>query len=320
MTSTHPLALELARYSDNLADADEATKIRRHLETCPLCRMQLDRIAEFPAAAADELSNTHARATPAPGSPSQLTSPAPGEIRRLTWDDTAHLALIVRVDDDRVLGRPILPWGLRDLPICNELECKLETIDISLPVLTVGVWFRHGVVDTTVGRCLEPTYFADDVVTCDGLRGWLIEQVPGFDATTDLLDEFADDIDTLEAGAQWTPLESPAAPDLNTLIDAGLDPGRALDVVRGDALSDDEARRIADVTGVTPVTPVPVNVRRLLDHPRFKHRLRDRAASRGVSEGDARTELAAVLRQPIAARTSDGAPLTLEQRLESLLE
>ena len=320
MTSKHPLALDLARYSDNLTGADEATKIRRHLATCPLCRLEQHRIAASSPDEVAELSDSNIHTAPAPGRQPQLATAVPGELRRLTWDDTAHLALIVRVDDDRVLCRPVLPWGLRNLPICNELEFNLGAIDVALSLLTAGVWFRHGVVDATVGRCVELTYLADDIVNSDGLREWFIEQVPGVDATTDLLDEFADDIDALEAGGEWTPLARPEGPDLNTLIEAGLQPGRALEVVRGDALTSDEAHRVAAVTGVTPVTAVPIDVRRLLDHPRFKTRLRDRAATRGVSEGVVRTELAAALRQPIAARTAHGKPLTLEQRLESLLE
>ena len=319
MTRAHPLALDLARYADRETNADEAAAIQAHLERCPLCRVHLTRIVATADPAGGDQSD---ESGPPPGAdtPAPVTAASPGDIRRLTWDDTSHLALIVRVDDDRVLGRPVLPWGLRDLPICHELECRFGAVDVALPVLTAGIWFRQGVVDAAVGRCLEPSYFADDIVTSDALHDWLIGHVPGADATTDLLDEFADDIDQLDIHAQWTPLTVPSPPDLDALIAAGLQPGRALDVVRGSALTDDETRRVTLATGIEPVTPIPVNVRRLLDHPRFKHRLRDHARSRGVSEALVRNELAANLRRPIAARTGDGSPLTLEQRLEELLE
>jgi len=316
MTAQHPSARNLARLADGLLDAFDSGEVRLHVDICVLCSGYMVNLLTIAAAQTGVRTPTVEPVRAWVEVPA--SDPEAGEIRRLTWDSVAELALVVRTADDSVLVRPILSDGVAVDAISQQMECKLGQQPAALGVLTCAMWLSPAAFDVVVGHCLADVVSPDEIVVSDELGDWIATRVGDDDNAVELVDGLVEGFEALAAANSWAPSSGARPLSAEQLMDAGLTPGRALQVVRGDAATSDEAEVLRE-HGLDAGSDLPNNVRSLLNRPKFKRSIRNRALQNEISEAAARLSIAQQLRLPVAARTLDGRELPLEQRLEELL-
>ena len=316
MINQHPSARALAHLAEGRLGAVDSDNLLAHVDNCVLCRGYMTNFAATtPVPIHDHPSPVDpvsAWATTSNGEPEV------GEIRRLIWDWTTELGLIVRTADDSVLVRPILRDGAVVDGISRPMGCTIGQHPAALGVLTCAMWLSTAALEARVGRCAESVLSPEDIVEADELGGWILSNVVDPEVAVGLVDVVIESFDALTAASAWAPPSVTQVPSAEQLMDAGLNPGRSLQIVRGDALTSTEVAALRE-RGLDADSGLPNNIRSLLNRPKFKQRLRARAAQDEMSEAAVRLSLAQELRLPLAARTDDGRELSLERRLEELL-
>lgn len=318
MTIQHPPARSLARLADGGLDQPDGDEVRAHLDGCVVCQGHM---AKLRAASPVDLPDyaSHVVST-RPWVESPFSDPQAGEVRRISWDWTNELGLIVRNgEDDRVLVRPILRDGVVVDGVSRRMVCGLGQQHAELGVLTCAMWLSTAALDAWVGRCFEQVLSPDDIVTAEEFGRWILSRVEDPEDSVELVDVLVESFEELAKANEWAPPAPVLVPSAEELMDAGLTPGRALQIVRGDAPTPAETSILQERGLDGSDAGLPSNIRSLLNRPKFKQRLRARAAQQEVSEATVRMSLAQQLRVPVAARTEDGRELPLDRQLEELL-
>ncbi len=325
MPGPHPTDRNLAALIDGLLSGDSAEQVRSHVRDCPRCQLRIGASGE--GLLGDDQSATTEPVPVVILQESVVDLPAPGDVWRLTWDAANILSVIWRVDPDRISVLPILDtadadeWSaLLDL----EVTGGLGELAVSVAFETAVPW---SVLDARVARLADTEAltslriaFRSGTPTAtrrgDAVRSPLDERLIGLEELTETLSELANAI--------WAPMPAAATPmslDFDALIAAGIAVNRALAIVRGASPDDNEADAIQAITGVRPGPhPVDDELRRTIDQPRRKAKIRARAAGNRRDEGSERLALAQEAQPALAAaRGTHGAAPDYDTILDRLL-
>jgi hypothetical protein len=188
-----------------------------------------------------------------------------------------------------------MPWSV--------LDAKVSQLTSTDALGSLRASFRSGGLSTT--RRGEPVHSPLD------------ERLVGTEHIAEIMNELANAI--------WAPLPSVGTEtnlDFDALTDAGIAVNRALAIVRGAAPTEEEVDVIEAATGVRPgIPPVDDNLRRRIDQPRRKARIRARARANRRSEAAERLLLARQAQPALAAaRGTHGAAPDYDTILDRLLD
>jgi hypothetical protein len=317
--ATHPTDRHLAALIDHRLDRGEARDVAHHVRACRRCQLRIGQAPDQPAPAVFAVALDIPFAV---HEEVRTTAPARGDLWRLVWDDAVAVALVwstepevsvlplidpIDVDgwtvelteDESSFGVPVaVPVDLLTTVPPNVLDARIGAINNLGPIAERLTALQNG-VPTAIHRTLVD----DDVAEAHENLG-------------ELMATFRE--------ATWAPLAlSGVAPSFHfdELIDAGLEPNRALAIFRGAVASLDEADAIESTTGRRPWLPaIADSLRSVIDMPRWKPALRDRARRAGRSEGEERRRVAYHM-QPalLAARGTQGRPIPPEVLLAEIL-
>lgn len=320
MPNGHPEDETLADLIDGLLNDRDADEVRRHVVECARCQM---RVGEARAPISFESSSPLRAAIPiALVEERRDVVPSVGDVWRLMWDDITMLGWLRRVDPDAIAVAPI--FEVEDA----DNRCVLVPADDSdLGAVAVGVDLERlvpwAVLDVRLASLVDRSSDSSDN------QRWrrVAPSRSAIDHRAEATDEIDADLARL-AEATWLTSQPQSAPVLSydVLTGAGLEPNRALAVsARGAAPTEAEADRIAAFTGAPRPSTTPgvsEDLRRLLDSPRLKARIRSFAERHGDTEAIARLRLAANVQPQLrAARGRPGAQADdLERLIDRLLD
>lgn len=256
---------------------------------------------------------------------------ARGQLRQATWANSDAIVLVDQVDDASALAH-VLPVsvepGVRNSEslVVDELESPLPSALAIWP--RQGHWIPFAALDNLL-ETLGPTLLA--IVETAGRT--LSEPhesspEPGSGAAR-AIDQLFDAVGAMELAPRFE-LDSNTANssrldlDLEIVMDAlGVNQSRAMDIVMGsEPLSVEEAETLADATGTSAadimqaVRPLPADLCRELQEPRWRRGIRRRAV--GGDEAAGRMRLGYDIYQ-LAARQSGAGRDIWRQRLEALM-
>lgn len=327
MPGPHPTDRSLAAFIDGRLDADMAHDVRSHVLNCAHCQLRVGS-ADTSAGVIEPAQETDAV-------PVRLFDevrdelPFRGDIWRLAWDDTVLLVVVWRVDSDRISVFPVVDLADADewsAVLTGDESGGLGELAVAVALETSVPW---SVLDARIVQLLElgpltllRAEYRTGASAEETLRGRRI--LSPLDDRLVELDELAERLSVL-ANAVWLPAAvGVAAVDLtyDLLQEAGLPANRALAISRrGSAPTDDEAARIEAATGVRPTSPpVDDDLRKKIDSPFRKPKIRARARANRRSEAQERLSLAREAEPAaIAARGTFGQPLDYDDVLDRLL-
>jgi Putative zinc-finger len=325
MHTQHPTDRRIAALFDGRLDEAEASGLRNHIASCPLCQLRAGQAeGAGPAELPTDVQPAEAVLPPLGTFEDRGSVPTPGDVWRLVWDDINELGVVDAVDADR--QRIFIMPVLADVDTADEW-CAFASLGVLQSVYDVAVSVALGasipwlVLDAKVGQIdmeelneLRATYKHgiepdDDFIP----RGMPV--LSPFDNRLDALGTLSDAFHVL-AQADWG-IEHVAAHGVavenlsfDALVDAGISNRRALALVRGDAAPTKDEARLIDTQAVTftsPVSrPIPDELRHELNQPRYRERLRARARSNQRAEADERVAVAYEVMEPTAARGTQG--------------
>ncbi len=320
MTS-HPSPLDLVDVADGDATPELVAFVTDHLRSCPACRVSAAAITPAPGEYKEPLGRheppsrhrVHLNPTP---------PLAPRQLWRLTWDDTAVLAITADTTSwsEYVPTRFVLDT---ELPLATDPTQVIVTgSELAIHVLRATVAVPCAAFDRHVGHVnpelLRP---ALDTVKLHELQDWTTSILSGWapDDAFATAENLADDAVELQRADWCTVTDVNATLDFDLLHAAGLPVPRALALVGGETPTREEYAAI-ESTGVdlAKVLAVPRLIRTLLDDPASKSALRERAERLREGERETRLALANRLREPVAARSAPNAT-NMRRRLEDLL-
>ncbi|MHB1128856.1 MAG: hypothetical protein ACYC06_02260 [Ilumatobacteraceae bacterium] len=319
----HPSPIELADLADDILDRDTANVVRAHVAQCAYCRLLFRNAAE--TAVDSTVHATMPMSTGAPWRSYQTLAPTVGQIWRLSWDDVSVLGVLGREPVDlRMAVRLVVAED--DLePATDSILADLAGDNITVAVLRAAVWVQLSTLETCVGEIIGDLELPDELLELTNLSAWIETQLPPWadDHTLDIVDQIAIDLEQL-AEADWTSVRGDTDAtqfDTDRLLQAGIDGPRVIELSRGAMPAANEYRALRSA-GADPdaLAAVPSKVRAELDQPRYKIAILDHARLRRMTESQVRQELASQLRMPIAARTTNGAQISLADRLRKLLD
>jgi hypothetical protein len=339
MPAQHPTDRRLLALIDGRLNDDDAREVRSHLEDCALCQLRAGQARATTRVAIPVTFEAKEVLAPQAAFEDRTAVPMPGDVWRLVWDGINELGVVDRVDTDRhrLFVMPVLPdvddadeWcGVTQLEVLHDAIPVAVSVALEASIPWAVLDARVGQVASMPGLNLLRTAYKHGV---DSNERELDRGEPVFsalDPRVELLDELNDAFHVL-ADAQWgVDVENAAAapsPELSvdTLLDAGLAPNRALALVRGDtAPNEDEAALLERLTGVTVTVQgpaIPIELRRELDQPRWRPKVRARMAQTHRGEPDARATIAYEALQPQAARGTHGEQADWAAVLEALLD
>lgn len=324
MPGPHPTDRNLAALIDSRLTDDVAETVRTHVRDCARCQLRLGAGSKAALLTGSQITDPIA-VTIIEESADQ--APETWDVWRLAWDSATVLAVVSRVDADRISALPIVDtadaddWtalldpgitgGLGPLAVSVALEtavpwsvlsARVSRIGTAEPLVSLRTGFRSGT--TTNTRRGEP------------VRSPLDERLVGLDEVAEIFTDLAN--------AVWAPATAAVTAsefDFDALTGAGVAVNRALAIVRGAVPTVDEADAIEAATGVRLSGPVNDDLRRKIDQPRRKVAIRERARANRHSEATERLALAREA-QPalIAARGTQGAPPDYDTILDRLLD
>ncbi len=325
MPGKHPTDRTLAAFVDGRLSNDAAAAAREHLADCARCQLRI-------GAADDPVVGVQRRDIPPVAIPlaeeSAASDPVAGDVWRLAWETNLMLAVIWRVEPDRVAVLPVVESADAD-EWCAFLDRRttggLGDLAVSVAYETTVPW---AVLDSRVAHLEETgplaelrsafrTGAATTAMRGDPVHSPLDERLVGLDELAERLAELAN--------AVWSPpvtATAAAALDFDALLDAGLPPNRALAISsRGAAPTDEEADAIAAATGTRPAAPaIDDDLRRKIDQPRRKAAIRARARANRRSEAAERRAVAQEAQPALAAaRGTRGAAPDFDTILDRLL-
>ena len=325
MPIQHPTDHVLAALIDGRLPDSLANEWRSHIRDCQRCQLRAGAAGEsllgdddldfeaVPIAILDE---------------SVPEMPDPGELWRLTWNEITALAVIWRVDLDRLSVLPIVDLADADdwsALLHPEVTGRFGALAVSVALETTVPW-------SVLSACLTRLADTDSIqslrtefrlgspstsIRGERVRSPLDERIIGLETTAEVFNELAN--------ANWAIVPSgPAAAYMGyeRLIDIGIDVNRALAIsARGASPTDEESRLIRSATGVWPgVRAVDDDLRRKIDKPRRKAAIRARANASKRDEGAERLVLARLAEPALtAARGTRGAPPDYDTVLDQLL-
>ena len=313
MTPTHPTDTTLAELIDGTLDGPAAETVRAHIAECERCQYRIG------------VSGPRVELPEPTGEPILFevlaedsdVMPAVDDVWRLAWDATTILAWVRAVTVEGVTVAPIADEDDADdrFRIAPASLSELGELAVGVSVETVVPW---AVLDARVS--VLPS------ATANPLDEWILGQRSSpRDPRIEAINELLDDLNVL-ATASWAPTaateNTPPIPTVDTLDLAGIPGDRQLSLVRGATPTEDEADAIESVTGGRPATQRSVDddLRRLIDQPRFKTRIRTYAQRHQQSEAQARLRLAADAHPAQqAARSATAANVDYETVLNRLL-
>jgi hypothetical protein len=325
MPAQHPTDRRLVALIDGRLADDDAREVRSHLEDCALCQLRAGQARTSARVAAPATFETKEVLAPQAAFEDRMAVPVQGDVWRLVWNGINELGVVDRVDADRhrLFVMPILA----DVDDADEWcgVAKIEALHDAMPVavsVALEASIPWAVLDARVGHVSSMPHL--NILRTAYKRGiepddaQLERGEPVFsalDPRVELLDELNDAFHGL-ADARWGAdaehMTAAQAPELSmdALLDAGLPPNRALALVRGDTpATEDEVVRLERLTGVAPRAHgrvIPSDLRRELDQPRWRPKLRSRMAQYRRSEPDERAAVAFEALQPQAARGTHG--------------
>lgn len=329
MPGPHPTDRTLAALVDGRLDRDAAAAAREHVEGCARCQLRT-------GAAALPVRRPHVERRDVAPVPVPLIGvsaaqvPDAGDIWRLTWDSTVMLAVIWRVEADRIGVLPVVEtadaddWcallgrdatgGLGDLAVSVALETT-----VPWSVLDARVGHIADVRDLAELRSAFRTGASTTIARGEPVRSPLDERLVGLDEVGERLAELAN--------AVWAPpvaaIAAAVVLDFDTLLAAGLPVPRALAIsTRGAAVTDEEADAIEAATGTRPAPqPIDDDLRRKIDQPRRKAAIRARARANRRTETAERIAIAQAAQPALAAaRGTRGAAPDYDTILDRLLD
>lgn len=338
MPAQHPTDRRLVALIDGRLADDQAREVRSHLEECALCQLRAGQVRTTSRVAAPATLEMKEVLTPEAAFDDRMAVPAQGDVWRLVWNGTNELGVVDRVDADR--HRLFVMPVLADVDDADEW-CGVSRLEALRDVLPVAVSVAleasvpWAVLDARVGQVasmqglnsLRAAYkHGLEPDERDVERGGPV--VSALDPRVELLDELNDAFHVL-ADARWgldaEDANAEAAPELSvdTLLEMGLAPNRALALVRGDtAPRDDEAALLERLTGASPTVQgrtIPLELRRELDQPRWRPKIHARMAQHHRTEPDERVIVAREALQPQAARGTHGQQADWAAVLEAIL-
>lgn len=329
MPGPHPTDRTLAALVDGRLDRDAAAAAREHVEGCARCQLRTG-AAALPVRRPD-VERRDVAPVPVPLiGVSAAQVPDAGDIWRLTWDSTVMLAVIWRVEADRIGVLPVVEtadaddWcallgrdatgGLGDLAVSVALETT-----VPWAVLDARVGHIADVRDLAELRSAFRTGASTTIARGEPVRSPLDERLVGLDEVGERLAELAN--------AVWAPPVAATAAavvlDFDTLLAAGLPVPRALAIsTRGAAVTDEEADAIEAATGTRPAPqPIDDDLRRKIDQPRRKAAIRARARANRRTETAERIAIAQAAQPALAAaRGTRGAAPDYDTILDRLLD
>jgi hypothetical protein len=338
MPAQHPTDRRLVALIDGELDDDDAREVRAHLEDCALCQLRAGQARTTTRLAVPVTFETKDVLAPQGAFEDRMAAPVQGDVWRLVWNDVNELGVVDRVDADRhrISVMPVLSdvddadeWcGLTQLEALHDVIPVAVSVALEASIPWSVLDARVGHITSMPGLNLLRAAYKRGV---DSAEGELERGEPVFsslDPRVELLDELNDAFHVL-AEAWWgTEVEAaPAAPapelSIDTLLGAGLAPNRALALVRGDSTpSEDEAVLLGHFTGVSlnvQGRAIPPGLRRELDEPRWRPRVRARMAQTHREETDERIAVAYEALQPLAARGTHGEQADWVAVLEAIL-
>jgi hypothetical protein len=320
----HPTDRVLGALVDGTLEARSVDEVQAHVNQCARCRYRTELAA--PAVDAPKPASLPLARLDIPDG-DRSRKPTPGDIWRLSWDQDDALAVVWKVEPEEVRVLPVVEpedadeWSLLVGADENTLGTELG---ISVALSTSVSW---AVLDAAIGS-------VDNIANLESLTHAFKR---GDDAALHTGEPILHDGDErlveLEevgdrfarfANIPWPPVsETIDAPDFETLLRILGDHlvSRALAIARDGARpTDEEADLIASVTGQRPTgAPITPELVSLLNRPRWKPVVRQRAAARGSGEADARRALAdEAAPELLAARGSYGGVVDAERVLERL--
>ena len=312
MRQPHPTDLTLAAAVDGHLDEAELMEVSHHVESCGRCQL---RIAQSdPAADTAQRGRLDRPEMVVTVNETRDEDPARGDVWRLTWDAVVLLAVILDEDQDRFRVLPVIDscdadeWcallaapasgGLGDMAVSTVLESTIprSVLDARVgrlpdmgPISRLRTEYRTGESDGPVRRG-EP------------IRSPRDERLVALDELNEDL-TFLSNAVWMPDVAEW-PGKSNISPDLFAEIAEALSTEEALAIYRGAPMTDRQAQRIEQATGMRPASaPVPTGVVSVLESPTMKYRIRERARRFERSEASERQDLAHSLYESgVAAR------------------
>lgn len=314
----HPTSFTIHQLVDGLLPADEEQAASDHIGSCNWCRTQFIRLNGAPPVSV-------VNAVPAAAgfaSPRETTGPpVPNQLRRLSWGNCLGLGAVRRVEPLRVLVQIAVPDGNILSDLSTRMECIIGTQQVDLELLTVACWLPLAILDAHVGECTSAAITADRACDATDFDEELLSVADDPDVDHDLLDHLSDLVQNLsEADSWYADLQVVAGLGAQTWMNVGIATRRALDLARGATPTVEEERALVS-SGLVPGVPQRLwdEITRELSSPRVKAPVRQRAQREAIPELQVRRNLVEQLRQPIAARTPGGDPLTIRERLDGLL-
>ncbi len=323
MPKPHPTDRSLAALIDDRLRGDTAEAVRSHIRDCQRCQLRIGASGEtllngeWPSIDPVRVAIQESVDDP----------PAPRDVWRLTWDATSVLTVIWQVNPDQISVFPVLDSADADewsALLASEVTGGLGELAVSVALETAVPW---SALDARVARLADADTLASlraafrsgaptDIRRGDAVRSPLDERLMCLEALTETMSDLANAI--------WAPAPTAATAidfDFDALTGAGIAVHRALAIVRGAAPDDDEANAIEAATGVRPgPQPVDDELRRTIDQPRRKTKIRARAAANRRGEGLERLALARQAQPALAAaRGTYGAAPDYDTILDRLL-
>lgn len=249
---------------------------------------------------------------------------AEGQLRQATWAHADAMVLIERIDDDAALAH-VYPASVEPgLPSNTAVIIEAADSELATPVSIFpshARWIPFASLDALLAT-VTPTLLETARNTAATSHGSWAE--PGI-----TVEELFEAVDTFEEAPR---LEPPTAPSIDVRIDIDLGvvmdtlsctQSRAMDILFGtEPISVSEADMLSEVSGIssavilTAVEPLPADLVRELQEPRWRPRIRRRAVD--GDEQTSRLRLGYDTYQLAARQQGEGRDIW-RQRLETLL-
>jgi hypothetical protein len=333
----HPLLTQVADFIDGVLDEQNRVAIEAHVEACRECHGKMRDAAASVALPPLAVPADAARLEPDLRQRLQAepSEPAPGQLWRLRWDDTAALAVVLRIEDDDVTVAPVgLDYWMADDyavvvgPEWSPLQVGFAVwvgLEAVVPLVVLDVCLGEVDVLDQIA-VVRQAYHRGEAVTETVVVG------PPVAGPTDERDQYRRQLAlglASLAEAEWLDVATPGAgagslAELLRGVDArrlagalGFDAPSTFVLMSGERfVTPEEAVAIAGLVGCdaeevrNATLAVPPELVRELSHPRQRPVIDRRAREAGQGEDEERRQALQDL-LPVAARRAgdEAAPL-----------
>lgn len=333
---SHPTAEQLMDWFDGRLDSTDGSVVASHLRVCAECEELVRQFGDFGTIAEDELPNVLVPAAMQQAFSAQSApDPTPSQLWYLEWNGEGALVLVLAVRGLEVVVAPVVIGGVDGDESAVRLHAAENPLGVDVVIwlglettVPLGVLFAcSGSLDDHIYESLVRHTRAGGVAIGSAQDHRSLERAE----LASRLWRLSDAVPITAPGWSVRPLaeylrrSAVAATDVADKL--SLSPSDFTQVSRGTRrLSDSELVKLGQALDVAPEelisepTSAYMNVAYVLQHPRRRRGLRDRAAR--VGQGEAQTR-AAVAEQVLtmAARSSGSGQQDLdwEQLIDDVL-